>query len=119
MRILADENCDRLWVLALRQAGHDVAYVADDEKGQSDVELFRSARQQNRILLSSDLDFGRMAELEGEHPPGIILLRLHLIQRTARARRVVEVIDSLGDVIQDHILVVEPRQVRLRALKKS
>jgi len=36
MRILADENCDRLLVAALREAGHDVISVAEWGGGDSD-----------------------------------------------------------------------------------
>jgi predicted nuclease of predicted toxin-antitoxin system len=118
MRILADENCDRLLVIALREAGHDVQYVADDQRSERDVELFLAAREQGRVLLSSDLGFGRLADLERGNAPGIVLLRLHSMQRPTRIRRVVDLIGSAGDVLPNHILVIEPAQVRLRVLRK-
>ena len=76
MRILADENCDRLVVEKLRAAGHDVAYVVEFASGAGDGDLFRRASIENRIVLTDDLDFGRLAERETDHPPGIILMRL-------------------------------------------
>jgi hypothetical protein len=32
MRLLADENCDRLIVATLREAGHDVRYVIEKRR---------------------------------------------------------------------------------------
>ena len=59
MRILADENCDRLWVLGLREAGHNVTYVADDELERTMLIFFvslsdRSAFCSVVILISAD-----------------------------------------------------------------
>jgi predicted nuclease of predicted toxin-antitoxin system len=96
MRILADESCDRLVVMSLRDAGHD---VVEGRQGDADLEVFRSASGQGRVLLTDDLDFGRLAEAASEHPPAVLLTRLYPLGRTVRARRVVQVISSLGDTV--------------------
>src|SRR5258706_2841096 len=115
MRILADENCDRLIVVALREAGHDVRYVAEGDAGESDNELVRLAIGQKRVLLTDDLDFGRLAELEERRPPAIILMRLGRLGRAAQAKRVVSTVESLDLPIEDRVIVVEPGQIRIRA----
>ena len=119
MRIRADENCDRLIVAALREAGHDVAYVQEDAPGAGDDVLFQVARYQGRILLTDDLDFGHLAELEHVHPPAIVLMRLDPLGRVARAERVLTVMGSLGEAMHGQLVIVEPGQLRLRVLSKT
>jgi predicted nuclease of predicted toxin-antitoxin system len=114
MRLLADENCDRLLVAMLRDAGHDVVYVAEIASGESDAELMIRARIEGRTILTDDRDFGLLVERGRDRPPAVILLRLDPLGRTARARRVVDVLRSLGDAPVSALMVIEPGQVRQR-----
>jgi predicted nuclease of predicted toxin-antitoxin system len=118
MRILADENCDRLLVAMLRDAGHDVVYVAEMASGESDAEVIRRAHVESRVILTDDRDFGLLAERESDQPPTIVLLRLDPLSRTARVRRAVEVLNSLGDTLRQELVVVEPAQVRRRPYRR-
>jgi predicted nuclease of predicted toxin-antitoxin system len=117
MRILADENCDRLTVMALREAGHDVLYVAETCRGEDDLRLFRLAAEQSRILLTNDLDFGLLVENLEPQPPAVILARLDPLGRSARTTRIVAVIGSLENSAEGRLIVIEPTQLRLRELK--
>jgi predicted nuclease of predicted toxin-antitoxin system len=116
IRILADENCDRLIVTALREVGYAVNYVAETDAGESDDELFRQARENDQILLTDDLDFGHLAERASEHPAAIILMRLDPLSRAARCERVLEVVNRLGDEMVGQFVVIEPGQVRFHRL---
>ena len=60
MRFLADESCDFIVVRALRSAGHDVLSVAEAARGAKDPVVLGLAREQNRVLLTEDKDFGRL-----------------------------------------------------------
>jgi predicted nuclease of predicted toxin-antitoxin system len=111
---LADENCDRLLVAALRNAGHDVAYVLEDWRGESDAHLYRIANEQNRAILTDDLDFGVLAEREGEAGPTIILMRLDPLSRDARIHQVTAVINALTEQARGQLVVIEPGQTRTR-----
>ena len=119
MRILADENCDRLVVAVLRDAGHDVAYVAEWGGGQSDDDLFQRARAERRIIVTGDRDFGLLAERTVDRPPAIILMRLDPLTRMARAARVAEAVAQLGDGIGAELVVIEPAQIRRRPFQHS
>ena len=44
MRIIADENCDRMIVVALREAGHDVVSIREPEGGSEDSYVFDLAQ---------------------------------------------------------------------------
>jgi len=118
MRILADENCDRLVIAALREAGHDVVSVVEWGGGDSDDDLFRYARADRRVILTDDRDFGLLAERVVDRPPAIILMRLDPLSRAVRARRLVEALMHLGDGIGDELVVIEPAQIRRRPYQK-
>lgn len=115
MRILADENCDRLTVTALRAAGHDVIFVVEDERGVDDSVVLARARLENRAVLTDDLDFGRLAEGERAHTPTVLLMRLGPLSRAARAKRVCEIVNSFGGAITGQLVLIEPGQVRIRS----
>ena len=60
MRFLADENFPGLAVSELRKRGHDVSWVLTDSPGISDQEVLGRAKDENRILLTFDKDFGEL-----------------------------------------------------------
>lgn len=76
MRLLADENCDRLLVSILRQDGHDVLYVVESMRGTSDLELFKLAHAEDRVIVTDDLDFGHISKSDNQRPPAVIIARL-------------------------------------------
>lgn len=61
MRFLADESCDYAVVTALRAANHDVVAVSETNAGAQDALVFAMARDEARVLLTEDKDFGLLA----------------------------------------------------------
>ena len=61
MRLLADENVAGETVEALRQQGHDVAWVRTGSPGLADEEVLRRAVSEGRIVVTFDKDFGELA----------------------------------------------------------
>jgi predicted nuclease of predicted toxin-antitoxin system len=73
VRLLADENIPLAAVRALRAAGHDVAAIAEDESGLPDRAVLERAVSEQRILLTSDRDFGALIyRSRFPAPPGLI-----------------------------------------------
>ena len=60
MNLLADEGVDRQIVALLRQAGHDVLYIAELEPGIADQTVFDKANRLNALLITADKDFGEL-----------------------------------------------------------
>ena len=78
MRILADENCPGDLIDALRQTGHDVAWVREDGRGSKDPAILARAQTENRLILTFDKDFGELAfRTRLPAASGIILCRLY------------------------------------------
>jgi len=77
MRILANENFQRVAVEALREDGHDVAWVWEDGRGSSDAAIPERAQSENRPVATFDKDFGELA-FRSRLPSssGVILFRV-------------------------------------------
>jgi predicted nuclease of predicted toxin-antitoxin system len=77
MRLLADENFPRPAVVALREAGLDVQWIAETDPGAPDDEVLAICLATHRTLLTFDKDFGELAyrrDLPADC--GIILFRI-------------------------------------------
>ena len=84
MLFLADESCDFLVVKALRAAGHDVAVVAEIRPRADDGSVLALARSGNRILLTEDKDFGKLAYADDKKTAGVVLIRFPTNARSVR-----------------------------------
>lgn len=116
MRFLANENFPRAAIEALRQAGHDVAWVRTDAAGASDEAVLVRARNEDRVLVTFDKDFGELVLKRGiRASPGIVLFRTRLDSPAELARRVTSVLASRGDWA-GNFSVVEDDRVRMRVL---
>ena len=77
MRILANENFPGPLIREMRRLGHDVMSVKESMRGASDVEVLERSRQEERLVVTFDKDFGELAfrfRLPAES--GVILFRL-------------------------------------------
>jgi hypothetical protein len=113
MRFLADENLPGRLVVALRAAGHDVAWVRTDAPGIDDSAVFGMAAAQHRVLVTFDEDFGDIATRVGlSASSGVILLRLPLDRSPDTGPRIAAIIDSRTDWL-GRLSVIEPGRVRM------
>ncbi len=116
MRFLADECCDGRIVLHLRACGHDVVYLSQAEKGAQDVEVASIARDQRRILLTEDKDFGELLVRRSHATTGVVLIR----KRRADIGEILGAVDAAlaqhGDRLASSYCVVDGRRLRLRPL---
>jgi len=76
-RLLADEDVPGAVVAALRQQGHDVAWIAEDASGSPDPEVLARAQRENRVVVTFDKDFGELAFRRGlAASVGVVLFRI-------------------------------------------
>jgi len=74
-KILADENIPRNTIQALRSSGYDVVSIWEVKPGLSDDQIIQLSIKDQRIIITFDKDFGRLA-LTNPSIPGILLLRI-------------------------------------------
>lgn len=113
MNLLADESCAGPVVRALREAGHDLTAIAEIAKGATDEEVLERALNEKRVLITEDLDFGRLVYARGRPTAGVLLVRFPNSARAAKPATVVEVVARLGSRLQRAFGVVEPGRVRV------
>lgn len=102
----------------LREAGHDVTYVAESWSGLRDPEVLTLARDEQRILITLDRDFGELVFRRGLPPPRSIV---YLRRRGASTRSVVAtatalLLDTDVDKLDGRFVVVTGEDIRQRPL---
>jgi predicted nuclease of predicted toxin-antitoxin system len=113
VRFLADESCDFAAVTALRAAGHDVVAVVDLAAGADDDRVLALAREESRVLLTEDKDFGVLAYARGEVTSGVILIRFRADARRTLGADVVKTVTELGDRLRGAFITLEPGRARV------
>src|SRR3989337_3331710 len=77
MKFLADMGISPRVVEELRQKGHDAVHLAEQGLHRMvDGDILQKARQENRVLLTHDLDFGELLAASGGALPSVIIFRL-------------------------------------------
>jgi predicted nuclease of predicted toxin-antitoxin system len=104
--LLADENIDADVVRWLTDAGFDVQDVFQvGKQGASDVDLLRHAFAVNRVIVTHDADFGKLAILQREPVIGIVFLRPGHIDPAFAIGTLASVLSVDPDVTPPFILV--------------
>lgn len=118
MDILANENFPLDAVQALRDRGHNVAWVRTESPGLVDEKVLKRATEEKRIIATFDKDFGELAfRTKLPSPSGIILFRIQTSSSNYIARVVVQAIESRTDW-NGHFAVVTENQIRMKPLPK-
>lgn len=76
MKFMVDECVGPTVAKWLRDQGYDVVSIYDDFAGITDDEVLQRALSENRILITSDKDFGEMVFKKQQRHCGIVLMRL-------------------------------------------
>ena len=115
MRFLLDESADARIVPHLRSQGHAVTRIATDyPSGLPDGDVLALAVQEDRVVITSDRDFGEMVVRQRREHRGVILFRLGDYAELAVW------IERLNHVLTeyepqtDQLVVVTRRSVRVR-----
>jgi predicted nuclease of predicted toxin-antitoxin system len=114
VRYLADESVERPIVDALRQAGHDVGYVAELAPGASDPDVLARANQESSVLITGDKDFGELVFRQGQRNSGVVLLRLSGLTRQRKAEIATQIFASHARDLVGAFSVVTEKGVRVR-----
>ena len=77
MRILADTNFNATTVSLLRDAGHDVVWMYEDDRRMVDPSILARAVREDRLLITFDTDFGELTFRERLPAScGVVLFRI-------------------------------------------
>ena len=111
-----DENLPTEAANVLRGAGHDAVSVMDQQMGgQPDANVAAVCQQEDRVVVTLDLDFADIRAYPPADYPGIIVLRLARLDK----RRVLSVMQRLVALVEQEPLagklwIVDESSVRVR-----
>lgn len=116
MKLLANENIPLASITALRVAGHDVLSLSLDSPGINDEAVLALAREQDRILITFDRDYGELVYRRRLPVPlGVIYMRF-VPQTAIEPAETLQSIFEQGIQIAGYFLVVERDSFRRRPL---
>ncbi len=118
MKFLADMGLARSTVAFLRAQGHDAVHLRDQGLQQlEDDEIVEKARNEGRVILTHDLDFGRIIAVGRASVPSVITFRLNDMRPTQVNRYLAEVLARFTEQLEAGALVsVNERGIRVRSL---
>jgi predicted nuclease of predicted toxin-antitoxin system len=102
----------------LRSSGHDAVHLRDEGLQRlPDDEIVTKAKNEQRVVVTHDLDFGRIVALSGDSVPSIVTLRLTDMRPTAVNRALTAVLDDAAEALRRGALVtVTDGGIRIRTL---
>ena len=118
MKFLADMGISPRVVEELLQNGHDAVHLAEQELNRMvDSDILQKARQEERILLTHDLDFGELLAASGGELPSVVILRLRDMRAPNVSKHLFSIIDQQAEALtKGAVLSVTEQKVRIRRL---
>ena len=118
MKFLADMGISPLTLAFLNQQGHDAKHLSEEGLYQmADDDILEKARQEGRILLTSDLDFGYLMAISRQQMPSVILFRLKDMRPASVNAHLAEVMRRFeADLVTGVFITVTQRRIRARQL---
>jgi predicted nuclease of predicted toxin-antitoxin system len=118
MKFLADMGLARSTVAFLRAQGHDAVHLRDQGLQRlEDEEIIEKARAEGRVILTHDLDFGRIIAVSRASVPSVVTFRLNDMRPAQVNRYLAEVLAHFAEQLKAGALVsVNERGIRVRSL---
>ena len=96
--------------------GFDSVSVIESMKGASDEEIVQKAIEENRVIVTNDKYFGRLAGFN--KLPGMILLRLSDESIENKVKIVSFILTSHSDAVLGNVIIVSETKIRVRQINK-
>ena len=118
MKFLIDMPLSPALANCLRALGHDAVHAGDIGLHRaSDEVIIAKARQENRVIVTADLDYPRLLAITVAEGPGLILFRGGNWSEVDVRVRLEKVLEMIPDVeIACSILTVDQNSIRRRRL---
>ena len=118
MRFLADMGISPKTMAFLQSLGHDAVHLHDQGLDRlEDPAILAKAQEEDRILLTHDLDFGELIAVSGAKLPSIVVFRLRNMRPEMVSRYLQGIIDQHGESLEKGAIIsVTEGQVRVRLL---
>jgi len=118
MKFLLDMGLARSTANFLRNQGHDAVHLRDQGLQRlDDRDIIDKARTEGRVILTHDLDFGRLIALSRGRFPSVITFRLSNMQPAQVNHYLAQVLNRFAEQLESGALVsVNEQAIRVRLL---
>ena len=118
LEFLANMNISPLTVEQLKQHGWNIIRVSEIMKSNStDAEVLAYARENNKIVITQDLDFSMLLAVGGHAKPSVINLRLKKANPDYVTERIMEVVPAMAKELGKGVVIsVDEATARYRNL---
>ena len=118
MKFLADVGVSLSTVRSLREAGYNSVHLREENLHRlPDESILEKALQEERIVITFDLDFGDLLAIEGHHFPSVIIFRLQNQTPSSVTPKLFNVLSKQSQELEaGAIIIVEDTRYRLRRL---
>lgn len=119
MRLLADENVDRILIAWLRSSGREVLSVKEFSPGISDEQVLALALGNSLPIVTQYLDFGELVISRGSACAGLLLVRLSNLRPADFLARFIAAWSMIEVELLGHFIVLGEQRIRVRALRHT
>lgn len=118
MRFLGNMGISTRTIVWLRENGHDAIHLREQGLQRlPDSEILVKARDENRIILTMDLDFAQLLAIGKETLPSVILFRLEDERSEVVNARLRETLQIATDALASGAIIsVDEDSIRVRQL---
>ncbi|NES23446.1 MAG: hypothetical protein F6K41_32140 [Symploca sp. SIO3E6] len=118
MKFLADMGVSPLTVQLLRQQGYNTVHLYEEGLERLlDALILEKAKQEDRIVLTFDLDFGDILAANSASLPSVIIFRVKKTNPVSVGSRLLAVLPECEeDLAEGAIITVDDSRYRLRRL---
>lgn len=114
MKFLADENIEREFIEALREADFDILSVRESYIGIADGEILQIAENEKAVILTYDTDFGELVFRFSLKSCGVILLRLSGLSLAEKIDKTILALREYEAEFENAFTVVSAHSIRIR-----
>jgi len=121
MKFLIDNALSPSIAYGLIEKGHDALHVRNiGLAASSDSEIIDMAARQDRVLISSDTDFGAILTFRESTKPSFILFRQSDKQPASQLSFLLDNLPALQkELLTGCVIVLEDKRIRIRSLPIS
>ena len=116
LRFLVDESSGGKLAEALKEKGYDTIYCGDYSPGSPDEGILKKARNEDRVIITNDKDFGEMVFRQRKLSCGVIFLRLKADKPSNRIKFSLAIIKEFGTKLNKKFIVVSEGRIRIRKI---
>lgn len=113
IKFIVDECVGSVVTKWLVENGYDAISVITDMKGAKDIAILNRAAIENRIIITSDKDFGDIVFHKKAHHTGIILIKLHKETSKNKIKILENLLGNYADQLINNFIVISETNIRI------